>query len=273
MSEEIKELQNKEVTRRSALVASALAVTGLLSPKEAKADSTAMTKNDINKMAFSIESRKNSAEKYERKKNKSTVVDKTVKDETFPTAKAVYNFIKDKENYTQAGAKKGEALFVGDDGKTELREYTVDESFKEDSSNPVQGKVIYEKLKEINERVSLDDVPTKAEEKSGESGSSEDSGDTSEDIKVKHVCKSNGYWITYQAKQDCPEDLTKCEMGINYRLESKNVTNGEKHKWAVNRVDDAYIALCENEFGGVYLNKKATVAGTSWKEPQVIWHT
>jgi hypothetical protein len=269
MSNEIKELKNKEVTRRSALAASALALTGLLAPKEAKADTSAITKNDANKMSFTIANQKNAADKFERKKNKNTVINSDATDDTYPTAKAVYDFIKDKANLTQEGAKEGEALFVGEDGKCSVQSYKVDTEFKDDSKNPVQGKVIYNQMKEIQERVSLDDVPTKAEEDKSSSSEGE-----STSTKLKHVCKSNGYWITYQAKQDCPANFMDCKMGINYRYEGKLKSDMDSQKWAVNRSSGAFTAICEDQFGAMYVDNRLTdTAVGTWQTPKLIWHT
>ena len=260
MTEVNEKLTKENVTRRAALAAAAAGLAGAVLPKEAHADSSQPTRKDVAKVSFEIANYKSSADKFERVPNKSGEVSASSTDDTYPTAEAVYEFTKDKVNYTQEVADAGKSLFVGSDGKVNLQTYTVDSELKEDSSNPVQGDVVCKAIKEVAEAVNLDEKPTKHEDTSSEATKD-----------LKYVCKSNGYVVTYQQAQSCPSDFTTCEMGVNYTQSGRVITSNEQ-KWGVNRIDDAYIALCEDEFSGMYLSNKTNAAST-WVPPQAIWHT
>ena len=278
MNKENIDSKNREISRRSALAATSLAVAGLLSPKVAKADTGNITKNDAGKLSFQIANQKNASDRYERTKNKVTVIDETASDDTYVSAKAVYDYIKYKQGYTVDEAVPGQALFVDSEGNCALQDYTVDEEFKNNSKNPVQGKVIFEQVDKIKKRVTLDEVPTEEEETEEEETEEEGSESSTEDDKIKHVCKSNGYWVTYQEEQECPEHFTECKMGINYTHEG-SVISTQNQTWVINKVDDTFMALCEDEFGGIFFNNTKNVEnekgekGLTWEPPLAIWHT
>lgn len=250
----------KDATRRSALAAiGTVAAAGVLSPKQAFADDSDVKREDIGKVSFEIANFKQQSDRFERQPNKSATVDESSTDDTYPTAKSVYDYIKGKENYQQQTSDAGKSLFVGTDGNTTLKTYTVDDSLQEYSTNPVQGKVLYQEISKLKESVGLDNKPTKHE--NSEEGVTKD---------LKYVCNSNGYWVTYQQAQDAPSNLQDCEMGVNYTLKTKDVSSTDE-TWAVKKVDDAYVALCEGEAGAGYCGTSASKI--AWKAPTVIWHS
>ena len=255
---EAKENKEQVVSRRGALAAlGAAAVGALATTQDAHADDDTPSRQDIGKVSFEIANYKQASDKFERVANKSNVVSEASTGDTYPTAKSVYEFIKGKENYTQEASDAGKALFVGKDGNTALENYTVDNTLKADSSNPVQSKVLYKEIQELKEAFGLDEKPQKHEDTGSES---------SKDL--KYVCKSDGYVVAYQTAHECPESFSDCEMEYNYTYEGKAITS-EKQKWGVRKVDNSYMALCEDEFSGVFLSGD----GTTWTAPQAIWHS
>ena len=256
-------VENKEqsVSRRGAIAAiGALIAGGLAAPKQASAADSGPTRKDVGKVSFEIAAHKEAADKYERQSNKQSAVTEDSTDDTYPSAKAVYDYIKVKESYQHEVADEGKSLFVGTDGNTYLKDYTVDTELKEDSANPVQGKVLYTAISELEKAVGLDEKPTKHEK-------------TGDDVldSIKYVCKSNGYYVTYQEAQAAPSDFTTCEQGVNYSYTGKGTITSNEQNWGVKRVDDAFTAVCKDEFGAIFSsNKKDT---STWKPPLAIWHS
>ena len=260
MTEELKTQKEECVTRRGALAAlGAVALGSTVAPKQAFAADDTPTRKDIAKVSFEIATYKSAADKFEREPNKSTVVDENSTDEQYPSALATYNFMKGKERYQHEVTDAGKSLFVGADGNTTLDTYTVDDKLDEYSANPVQGKVVYKAIKEIDDCLGLDEKPQKHETSGSE---------VSDDL--KYVCKSNGYWVTYQQTQSCPANFSDCEMGVNYKHTSSGTITSDSQNWAVKRVDDSLVCLCEDEFGGMYLGNANT---TTFTPPKTVWHS
>ena len=260
MSEAVENTE-KNVTRRGAIAGiGALIAGGLVAPKQAHADSKTPTRKDVGKVSFEIAAHKEAADKYERQSNKQSAVTEDSTDDTYPSAKAVYDYIKVKESYQHELTDVGKSLFVGEDGNTFLKDYTVDTELKEDSSNPVQGKVLFKAIDDLEKAVGLDDKPTKHEK----------TGDELTDS-IKYVCKSNGYFVTYQEAQAAPEDFTTFEQGVNYSYTGKGKITGNEQNWAVKRVDDAFTAVCKDEFGAIYSSNKKETA--TWTAPLALWHS
>ena len=247
-------------SRRKALTA-AFATIGafMAAPKTAHADSDKVTKKDAEYLSFEIAKYSKLKDSFERTPNKATVIDSTSTDSTYPSSKAVYNYIKNKVSYQHDVSHKGDALFVGSNGDCTLKDYVVDDKLKENSTNPVQSKVLYKTIQELNKSVGLDEKPQK-HESTGDEATAD----------LKYVCKSAGYYSTYQDGNACPATFAECEQGVNYVYSGTGVTSNSQ-KWAVKRVDDAFMALCEDEFGAMYCSKKAD--SMNWTPPQAIWHT
>ena len=247
-------------SRRKALAAIGATIGAFMAaPSVAHADSDTPTKKDAEYISFEIAKYSKLKDQFERVPNKVTVIDSTASDATYPSSKAVYDYIKNKVNYQHDSSDKGKSHFVGANGNCTLKDYTVDDKLKEDSSNPVQSKVIYKAIEDLKKQVSLDERPQKHE-------------DTGDEVTadLKYVCKSNGYYVTYQQGNECPASFADCEQNVNYVHSGKTITSNQQ-TWALKRVDDAFMALCEDEFGGVFLAKKAD--SMDWTPPQAIWHT
>jgi hypothetical protein len=255
-------LKNKEVSRRGALAAAGLAVvSGLGVKKEAHADDTKLTKDDLSELSFNMANQKVAADKFERSKNKATSISADSTEDTYPSSKAVFDFISEKESYQQDADEVGKALFVGENGNTILKEYTVDTVLKEDSQNPVQGGVVVQNVENLKKGFSKDQKPTKHEHKEG-------------DVEgLKYVCESNGYYVTYQQAKAMPDDVTTAEQGVNYAYTTKAIDNSDRMTWGVKKIDAAYIAINEDEFTGFRCSSEANAKEGVWSLPKLVWHS
>lgn len=249
-----KEIDSKEVSRRAALATAGVALAGMMAPKTAQASSERATKKDVGKISFEIANHKNSAEGFERTENKSTALNEYVNDSTYPTAQAVYNLSEEKVSYTQDAKDEGSYLFVGEDGNATLREGAVDSELKVSSTNPVAGNVIYKAIKDVNDMVAFDEKPAVCEDATCEK---------------KHVPESGGMYHAYQEANDFP-GYGDCKNGVTYRVEGAGITSTSQ-SWGVRRIDDAFMALCNDEFGGVYLSKSGKT--DTWTPPVCEWHS
>ena len=254
MTEETKTTEPKDVSRRAAIAAAGAALGSLMVPSVAQADDARASRKDVGKVSFEIANYKKSADNFERTENKSNTITKDSVDSTYPTGKAVYDFVKSYVDYRQGTEDAGKALFVGSDGNVDVEDYTVDSALSENSANPVQGDVIYKEIEAIKALVNLEEKPAKC---------------TTDGCTKTHICKSGGMYHVYQEANACPSNFNDCELGVNYNYKGTSITANEQ-TWAINRVDDEFMALCEDEGGGVYCKAKTD---TKWQCPVTFWHS
>ena len=259
MSTKEAKVKTEEVSRRDALAMAGAAVAGVVAagtagPKAAEAAEKA-TKRDASRVSFEIANFTHNVEGIEREKNKTSAVDEYSDDNTFPTARAVYDLVYDRIPYTQDKSDAGGYLFVGDDGYYTIRGSAVDSELLDSSTNPVAGNAIYNKLKEIDELVDMDEKPAICKE---------------DGCEKLHVSKSGGMYQAYQKGNEFP-GIADCEQGVTYQLRNSTDITTSKQNWGFRKIDEAFIALCDDEFSGMYLSNNGA-AGT-WEPPKAIWHS
>ena len=254
MSTNEHDITTKEVSRRAALATAGVALAGMMAPKSASAASERATKRDASRVSFEIADYEHTVDGIEREENKSGVVNAYSSDDTYPTAKSVYELVNDRVSYTQKESDAGSYLFVDDDGFTTLREGAVDEEMSETSKNPLAGDVIYKAIREIEEKVEYDEKPAICDDASCE--------------KV-HIPLSGGVYHAYQEANTFP-GFGNCETGITYRYEAGDIS-GTQQSWGVRKIDKSFMALCNDEFGGIYLAKEGSTG--TWKPPYCEWHS
>jgi hypothetical protein len=257
MSTSTSSKSSKNITSRRGFIGALCAVAGgACLPMTAYAADT-ITKAESAYMSYEIAHYKENSEKFERVLNRTTTVDENSGDNSYPTAKAVYNYIKSKGGYQQGTKDKGNSLFVGDDGRIALKSYVIDTALNSTSNNPVAGSVVYKEIKKISDSLVIDKVPTKHDVEADKAKG------------LHHVCESNGIYETFQVTKTCSSvDSTNCKMGVNYSY-TGTITNASQ-KWAVKAVDTAYVALCQDEFGAMYYKSDSK---STWKPSTSVWHT
>jgi hypothetical protein len=253
--------KNITVSRRNVLAGLAISAATIAVPATAMgASSSGPTKANTAYLSFEIDSYKKSADKYERVINRTNVVDKNSSDDNYPTAKSVYSFIVDKVNYTQGVTEAGKSLFIGTDGKVCLKTYKVDEDLSIKSSNPVQGKVIYEEIQDIKKSFTIDDKPKKCTDAGcPKVHKDEESG--------YHVSTSGGMYQTYQETNDFP-GFDQCVTGVTYAGTISGIASTTE-RFGIKKNGDTMLALTQDEFSGFYSRDKSG----NWKVPKVVWHT
>ena len=254
--EQITSKTSPQISRRASLASLAAVAGAMAVPLTARADADTPTKADTARLSFEISNYKYNTSKFQRRSQKTNTINEDSTDSQYPSASALYSYIEKKGGMQQGTKEEGHALFVGSNGNIELKDYVVDTELKENSSNPVQSKVLYKIIKELNESLIIDEKPMICNEHDGHKT-------------IKHVVTSGNIYKTYQMTEECTS-LANCEMGVNYRYNAYGISNSTQN-WGVKKIDTNYLALCDDEFGIVY--NSTTGADGSWEAPDAIWHS
>lgn len=260
----------EETTRRDLLGDLLSSVAELVEPKDAKADTPDVSKNDVAKVSFEIAKHKKDPNLFERTKNMTSVVDENSTDDQYPNAKAIYTFTKDYVDIYQGkdaySAEKERALFVNNSGMAYLTDYNVDSEFREDSANPVENKLLYQEIQDLKEYIVFDEKPEECTEEKCEKKK------TDATKEHKHISYSGGIYHTYQETEETTslkaEDL---KMGVNYSYKGSAIAGSKSGSlaWGVNLVDVTPYAVCEDEKGALYAGNSES----QFESPVCVWHS
>ena len=209
------------------------------------AETDPASKNDIASLEYELSMLTRSSSDAELTSHKSATIDENSTDVQYPSSKAVYDALSNKVDMTQGTQYAGYIFVVGDDGKLKLSKFTTDE-LNEESTLPVENRVIYKQIKDITRALSdLDAVPAKDSARGVESG---------------------GVYKTYQETVEIT-DLTDVEMGVNYKYTGKSI-NGSDGVYSIRRVDNVLLAISQDDPSVVYTSVDN---GITWGAPYGGW--
>ena len=203
------------------------------------------TKDDIASLEYELSQLSKASSDAELVSHKSLKVDENSTDVEYPSSKAVYNALTDKIGMDQGVENAGLVFIVGTDGKITLSKFTSDELSAE-STLPVENRVVYKAIKDINDALNnLDSVPQK------------DS---------KHGVESGGVYKTYQETEEITS-FGGCVNGVNYKY-SGTAIKGSDGVYSVKMVDNVLFAISQDDPSIVYTSADN---GVTWGAPYGGW--
>lgn len=209
------------------------------------AETDPASKDDVAALEYELSMLTRSSSDAELTSHKSETIDENSTDVQYPSSKAVYEALGNKVDMVQGTEYAGFIFVVGDDGKLKLSKFTTDE-LNEESTLPVENRVIYKQIKDIVRALSdLDAVPVKDSARGVESG---------------------GVYKTYQETVEIT-DLSDVKMGINYKYTGKSV-NGSEGVYSIRRIDEVLLAMSQDDPSVIYTSIDN---GISWSAPYGGW--
>ena len=209
------------------------------------AETDPASKDDVAALEYELSMLTRSSSDAELTSHKSETIDENSDDIQYPSSKAVYEALGNKVDMVQGTEYAGFIFVVGDDGKLKLSKFTTDE-LNEESTLPVENRVIYKQIKDIVRALSdLDAVPVKDSARGVESG---------------------GVYKTYQETVEIT-DLSDIKMGVNYKYTGKSI-NGTEGTYSIRRIDNVLLALSQDDPSVTYTSIDN---GISWAAPYGGW--